>query len=55
MIAWKHDYDNALVSDLLDFDEINYINSCRSSIGLLVVSNTVSLFCLIIRNSGRFD
>ena len=46
MISWEQNHDNALLSDLLDFDEINYIN--RLSIGLLVVFNTVSLFCSII-------
>ena len=44
--AWEQSRHNVLLSDLLDFDEINYIN--RSSIGFLVVFNTISLFCSII-------
>ena len=44
--AWEQSRDNTLLSDLLDFDEINYIN--RTLIGFLIVFNTISLFCSVI-------
>ena len=42
MSVWAQDHFNALISDLLDFDEINYIN--RSLIALLAAFNTILLF-----------
>ena len=46
MSTWEQNHVSALISDLVDLDEINYIN--RSSIGFLVVFNTLTMFCSII-------
>jgi hypothetical protein len=45
MSTWEQHHLSALISDLVDLDEINYIN--RSSIGFLVVFNTISMICSI--------
>jgi hypothetical protein len=45
MSTWEQHHLSALISDLVDLDEINYIN--RSSIGFLVVFNTISMFCSV--------
>ena len=45
LISWENSRHNALISDLLNLDEINYIN--RSLIGLLFVFDTISMVCSI--------
>ena len=45
MSTWEQHCDSALTSGLFDLSEINYIN--RSSIGFLVVFNTISVLCSI--------
>ena len=46
MSTWEQHHVSSLISSLVDLDEINYIN--RSSIGFLVVFNTISMICSII-------
>ena len=45
MSTWEQHHVSSLISSLVDLDEINYIN--RSSIGFLVVFNTISMICSI--------
>ena len=45
MSTWEQRHISPLISDLVDLNEINYIN--RSSIGFLVVFNTISMICSI--------
>lgn len=44
--TWEQNHVSAFISDLVDLDEINYIN--RSSLGILVVFNTISMLFSII-------
>ena len=46
MSTWEQRHISPLISDLVDLNEINYIN--RSSIGFLVVFDTISMICSII-------